>query len=100
MNIITPRFLQKLFSKRVITQSIGTGSGPQRVSGRTVSVKLPIEEVATATVMLHSRNTQCSNGTEICCNCLEHRGALLNVKQGHSIHDRTVNFVFFLAQTP
>ena len=33
---------------------------------RNVSVNIPVQDVATATVTLHSRNTQCSNGTEIC----------------------------------
>ena len=39
----------------------------------------------------------CCTPTFRSCNCLEHWGALLSVKQGHSIYDRTVDFVFFFA---
>ena len=34
----------------------------------TASVEFRVQEFTTATVTQHSRNTQCSNGTEICCN--------------------------------
>ena len=32
-----------------------------------VSVEFRVQEFTTATVTQHSRNTQCSNGTETCC---------------------------------
>ena len=40
-----------------------------------VSVEFRVQEVTTATITQHSRNTQCSNGTEICSSSVSAYGS-------------------------